>query len=314
MVISWLKQRKFDLDVNAEKKSFFCWRFLADDFHYWIDRYNLWHRYYVISTHHIIFSWQMDWQIDRWIDRWWVFPQLIHIYHPNVSKRYIYIIYIYSIPLQKLVTHISSEPRLGGMEQNQSASLRMILGGQIVSLRGSYPILEAARDKDWHMICLLLPGWMSSDGVQERSKHVLVAVKDLSLGPVDTIWYQPVETCWNPLDDGIVAFWRKLRQLRQLLLLLRTGRLIIFPVPFDSPILVQHHRGYTSERIPFNVTAEVSVRVWGSERAKQCCGMRNERSTGEWEFFVLLTAPRHLHLNLHLHLTRHLILHLHHHH
>lgn len=26
MVISWLKQRKFDLDVNAEKKSFFCWR------------------------------------------------------------------------------------------------------------------------------------------------------------------------------------------------------------------------------------------------------------------------------------------------
>ena len=258
--------------------------------------------------------------LGRWIDRLTDgltddgFSRSWSIYTIQTYPNVIYIIYIYSIPLQKLVTHISSEPRLGGMEQNQSASLRMILGGQIVSLRGSYPILEAARDKDWHMICLLLPGWMSSDGVQERSKHVLVAVKDLSLGPVDTIWYQPVETCWNPLDDGIVAFWRKLRQLRQLLLLLRTGRLIIFPVPFDSPILVQHHRGYTSERIPFNVTAEVSVRVWGSERAKQCCGMRNERSTGEWEFFVLLTAPRHLHLNLHLHLTRHLILHLHHHH
>ena len=36
MVISWLKQRKFDLDVNAEKKSFFCWRVLADSDR-WID-------------------------------------------------------------------------------------------------------------------------------------------------------------------------------------------------------------------------------------------------------------------------------------
>jgi len=65
---------------------------------------------------------------------------------------------VYSIPDQKLVTHISSEPRLGGMEQNQSA-FTDDFGGQIVSLRGSYPILEAARDKDWHMICLLLPGY-----------------------------------------------------------------------------------------------------------------------------------------------------------
>lgn len=256
-------------------------------------------------------SWQMDRWIDTLIDRWWLFPQLIRIPSKRIQT------YIAS-PIKSLWLIFLRNHALVAWNKINPL-LRMILGAKLFPCEAHILFwrLRETRIGIWSASCCLATECRVIVSRSDPSTLVLVAVKNLSLGPVDTIWYQPDTPwyCWNMLKSS--WWWNRC--------FLAKVEAVEAAAAFAEDDRTTH---YFPSSVWFlsNITEAIlrsgSLSTW-QPRCLFCLGfraceamLRNAKRTEywwEWEFFVLLTTPRHLHLNLHLHLTRHLILHLHHH-